>query len=507
MRAAASVEPVCRTMRATTARGERGGDADAERYVMSGGRSVASGDQGRRSLPLHRRCSARSRRRENSPGSVLPRHAFLSRFEMTDRRPTAGPALVDRRARVRRDHRVHQPRDAHRGRARASRRRRPHPSHTLHRRPRARAAAGAQLPSRRAGRAAHRPAFDADFADIFEVRAVVATGTARVWRRSSTATTLTLVVLRARRCAPHGRRVRTGRRTRSSGGWARFRLRLAPRERRILRFSMEIVGPSARSVRRGDFALKLGGCAATTSAGSPVRPTSSPTTIRSPRCCAAGRAICACCSPTVAGGAWSWRPSPGSSHLSAGEMAFSVSRPLMLDPRWRAGDGLVPRAVAGHAGQRLPRGAARQDHARAAPRRARRPARVPHTPRTTVRRRDGAVPAAGRRGGDVDRRPRVVRAAGPRRRGRPRLDRRTRRHRRRRVRRVRAPLAGRPLHQGWRDAFDAVLHDDGSPVEGPVALAEVQGYVYYAKRRLATVYGQLGDVERAERAVAGRQRG
>jgi glycogen debranching enzyme len=54
-------------------------------------------------------------------------------------------------------------------------------------------------------------------------------------------------------------------------------------------------------------------------------------------------------------------------------------------------------------------------------------------------------------------------------------------------------------NQGWRDAQDAVLHDDGTPAEGPIALAETQGYVYYAKRRLAAVYGQLGDVERAER--------
>ena len=54
-------------------------------------------------------------------------------------------------------------------------------------------------------------------------------------------------------------------------------------------------------------------------------------------------------------------------------------------------------------------------------------------------------------------------------------------------------------NQGWRDSQDAVVHEDGTPVEGPVALAETQGYVYYAKRRLAAVYGQLGDVERAER--------
>ncbi len=54
-------------------------------------------------------------------------------------------------------------------------------------------------------------------------------------------------------------------------------------------------------------------------------------------------------------------------------------------------------------------------------------------------------------------------------------------------------------NQGWRDSADAVVHADGSLVEGPIALAETQGYVYYAKRRLAALYGQLGDVERAER--------
>lgn len=54
-------------------------------------------------------------------------------------------------------------------------------------------------------------------------------------------------------------------------------------------------------------------------------------------------------------------------------------------------------------------------------------------------------------------------------------------------------------NQGWRDGRDAVLHADGTPARGPIALAETQGYVFYAKRRLAALYGQLGDVERAER--------
>jgi glycogen debranching enzyme len=53
-------------------------------------------------------------------------------------------------------------------------------------------------------------------------------------------------------------------------------------------------------------------------------------------------------------------------------------------------------------------------------------------------------------------------------------------------------------NQGWRDAADAVLHADGTRAPGDIALAETQGYVYYAKRRLAAIYGQLGDVERAE---------
>ncbi len=58
------------------------------------------------------------------------------------------------------------------------------------------------------------------------------------------------------------------------------------------------------------------------------------------------------------------------------------------------------------------------------------------------------------------------------------------------------------VNQGWRDAHDAVVHADGSIAEGPIALAEVQGYVYYAKRRLASLFGQLGDVELSERLQA-----
>ena len=37
-------------------------------------------------------------------------------------------------------------------------------------------------------------------------------------------------------------------------------------------------------------------------------------------------------------------------------------------------------------------------------------------------------------------------------------------------------------NQGWKDSGDAIFHADGELAEGPIALCEVQGYVYAAKR-------------------------
>jgi glycogen debranching enzyme len=53
------------------------------------------------------------------------------------------------------------------------------------------------------------------------------------------------------------------------------------------------------------------------------------------------------------------------------------------------------------------------------------------------------------------------------------------------------------MNQGWKDSHDAVVHSDGRPAEGPIALAEVQGYVYIAKERVADVFQALGDGETA----------
>jgi glycogen debranching enzyme len=54
------------------------------------------------------------------------------------------------------------------------------------------------------------------------------------------------------------------------------------------------------------------------------------------------------------------------------------------------------------------------------------------------------------------------------------------------------------VHQGWKDSKDAVFHVDGTLADGPIALCEVQGYVYAAKRRAAELAVVLGEVGRAE---------
>jgi glycogen debranching enzyme len=51
-------------------------------------------------------------------------------------------------------------------------------------------------------------------------------------------------------------------------------------------------------------------------------------------------------------------------------------------------------------------------------------------------------------------------------------------------------------NQGWKDSFDAVFHADGRLAEGPIALAEVQGYVFAAKRLAARCAQRLGHFER-----------
>jgi glycogen debranching enzyme len=54
-------------------------------------------------------------------------------------------------------------------------------------------------------------------------------------------------------------------------------------------------------------------------------------------------------------------------------------------------------------------------------------------------------------------------------------------------------------NQGWKDSHDSMVHADGRIAEPPIALSEVQGYVYLAKTRMADVYRVLGRIEDSHR--------
>lgn len=52
--------------------------------------------------------------------------------------------------------------------------------------------------------------------------------------------------------------------------------------------------------------------------------------------------------------------------------------------------------------------------------------------------------------------------------------------------------------QGWKDSRDSIFHANGDLVQGPVALCEVQGYVYAAQRGAAMLAAALGLDARAQ---------
>ncbi len=59
-------------------------------------------------------------------------------------------------------------------------------------------------------------------------------------------------------------------------------------------------------------------------------------------------------------------------------------------------------------------------------------------------------------------------------------------------------------NQGWKDSADAIRWADGRLAEGPIALVEVQGYVYQARLGMARLARRRGDptlAERLERAA------
>jgi glycogen debranching enzyme len=54
------------------------------------------------------------------------------------------------------------------------------------------------------------------------------------------------------------------------------------------------------------------------------------------------------------------------------------------------------------------------------------------------------------------------------------------------------------IQQGWKDSSDSVFHRDGALAEGPIALCEVQGYVYAAKCEAGQMAMALGKDRQAQ---------
>lgn len=52
-------------------------------------------------------------------------------------------------------------------------------------------------------------------------------------------------------------------------------------------------------------------------------------------------------------------------------------------------------------------------------------------------------------------------------------------------------------NQGWKDSHDAIRYRDGQNAEPPIALVEVQGYVYAARTHMAAYFDRLGMADRA----------
>ena len=57
-------------------------------------------------------------------------------------------------------------------------------------------------------------------------------------------------------------------------------------------------------------------------------------------------------------------------------------------------------------------------------------------------------------------------------------------------------------NQGWKDSYDSIFHADGTLATGPIALVEVQGYVYAARLAAADCARALGFTERAAALLA-----
>lgn len=57
-------------------------------------------------------------------------------------------------------------------------------------------------------------------------------------------------------------------------------------------------------------------------------------------------------------------------------------------------------------------------------------------------------------------------------------------------------------NQGWKDSSNSIIHENGQYAKSPIALVEVQGYIYAAKQGLADIYESMGETDRAKQLYA-----
>ena len=57
-------------------------------------------------------------------------------------------------------------------------------------------------------------------------------------------------------------------------------------------------------------------------------------------------------------------------------------------------------------------------------------------------------------------------------------------------------------NQGWKDSSDSIFHSDGRLAQGPIALCEVQGYVFAAKKGASVLAARIGDSDLSARLKA-----
>jgi len=62
------------------------------------------------------------------------------------------------------------------------------------------------------------------------------------------------------------------------------------------------------------------------------------------------------------------------------------------------------------------------------------------------------------------------------------------------------------VNQGWKDSRDSIFHADGTLPPGPIAVVEVQGYVYAALNSMAQLLAGRGEFEQAQRLAVRAQR-